>query len=66
MSANEYLIDASTHHQIMLQQLSGGAFNKLKPLLEKLQKDVKARLRDDPTDFQMLGDVINSLKRSKE
>ena len=53
MSANEYLIDASTRHQIMLQRLSGGAFNKLKPLLEKLQKDVKARLRDDPTDFQM-------------
>ena len=53
MSANEYLIDASTRHQIMLQRLSGGAFNKLKPILEKLQKDVKARLRDDPTDFQM-------------
>ena len=53
MSANEYLIDASTRHQIMLQRLSGGAFNKLKPILEQLQKDVKARLRDDPTDFQM-------------
>ena len=53
MSANEYLIDASTRHQIMLQRLSGGAFNKLKPILGKLQKDVKARLRDDPTDFQM-------------
>ena len=48
MSANEYLIDASTRHQIMLQRLSGGAFNKLKPILEQLQKDVKARLRDDP------------------
>ena len=53
MSANEYLIDASTRHQIMLQRLSGGAFNKLKPILEQLQKDIKARLRDDPTDFQM-------------
>lgn len=53
MSATEYLIDASTRHQIMLQRLSGGAFNKLKPILEQLQKDVKARLRDDPTDFQM-------------
>ena len=53
MSATEYLIDASTRHQIMLQRLSGGAFNKLKPILERLQKDVKARLRDDPTDFQM-------------
>ena len=37
----------------MLQRLSGGSFNKLKPILEQLQKDVKARLRDDPTDFQM-------------
>ena len=37
----------------MLQRLSGGAFNKLKPILEQLQKDIKARLRDDPTDFQM-------------
>ena len=53
MSATEYLIDASTRHQIMLQRLSGGAFNKLKPILEKLQKDIKSRLRDDPTDFQM-------------
>ena len=53
MSATEYLIDASTRHQIMLQRLSGGAFNKLKPILEKLQNDVKARLRDNPTDFQM-------------
>ena len=53
MSATEYLIDASTRHQIMLQRLSGGAFNKLKPILEQLQKDVKARLRDNPTDFQM-------------
>lgn len=53
MSTTEYLIDASTRHQIMLQRLSGGSFNKLKPILEQLQKDVKARLRDDPTDFQM-------------
>ena len=53
MSANEYLIDASTRHQIMLQRLSGGSFNKLKPLLEKLQKDIRARLTGNPTDFQM-------------
>lgn len=53
MSANEYLIDASTRHQIMLQRLSGGSFNKLKPLLEKLQKDIRARLTEDQTDFQM-------------
>lgn len=53
MSATEYLIDASTRHQIMLQRLSGGSFNKLKPLLEKLQKDIRARLTENPTDFQM-------------
>ena len=53
MSANEYLIDASTRHQIMLQRLSGGSFNKLKPLLEKLQKDIRSRLAENPTDFQM-------------
>lgn len=53
MSTNEYLIDASTRHQIMLQRLSGGSFNKLKPILEKLQKDIKARLSENPTDFQM-------------
>ena len=52
MSANEYLIDASTRHQIMLQRLSGGSFNKLKPILEKLQKDIRARLSENPTDFQ--------------
>ena len=53
MSANEYLVDASTRHQIMLQRLSGGSFNKLKPILEKLQKDIRARLSNNPTDFQM-------------
>ena len=53
MSANEYLVDASTRHQIMLQRLSGGSFNKLKPILEKLQKDIRARLTENPTDFQM-------------
>jgi hypothetical protein len=53
MSSSEYLIDASTRHQIMLQRLSGGSFNKLKPLLEKLQKDIKARLSENPADFQM-------------
>ena len=53
MSSNEYLIDASTRHQIMLQRLSGGSFNKLKPILEKLQKDIRARLSNNPTDFQM-------------
>ena len=53
MSANEYLIDASTRHQIMLQRLSGGSFNKLKPILEKLQKDIRARLAENQTDFQM-------------
>jgi len=37
----------------MLQRLSGGSFNKLKPLLEKLQKDIRARLSENPTDFQM-------------
>ena len=52
MSANEYLIDASTRHQIMLQRLSGWSFNKLKPILEKLQKDIIARLSENPTDFQ--------------
>lgn len=53
MSSSEYLIDASTRHQIMLQRLSGGSFNKLKPLLEKLQKDIRSRLTENPTDFQM-------------
>ena len=48
MSANEYLIDASTRHQIMLQRLSGGSFNKLKPLLEKLQKDIRQNACDKP------------------
>ena len=44
MSANEYLIDASTRHQIMLQRLSGRSSNKLKLILEKPQKDIRAKL----------------------
>ena len=60
MSANEYLIDASTRHQIMLQRLSGGSFNKLKPILEKLQKDIRARLSNNPTEMDWFEKSENS------
>ena len=45
MSANEYLIEASTRHQIMLQQLSGGSFNveRIDPIETPDEKDLRLR-----------------------
>ena len=55
----------------MLQRLSGESFNKLKPIL---QKDIIARLSENPTDFQpvlwseikMIIDYVNRTKKQNE
>ena len=65
MSATQYIEDSLTRHQIMLQRLSGGAVKRLMPIIVELEKEIKARLTQDPTDFQLhrLQALAEDLKR---
>lgn len=45
MSANQYLIDALTRHQIFLERFGGGQWRKIKPILVQLKRDMDAALR---------------------
>lgn len=44
MSANAYLLDALTRHQIFLERFGGGELKKLKPILVRMRKDLADRL----------------------
>lgn len=44
MSANAYLVDAMTRHQIFLERFGGGEFKKIKPILVQLKKDIERRI----------------------
>lgn len=44
MSANAYLIDALTRHQIFLERFGGGEFKKIKPVMVQLKKDIERRI----------------------
>ena len=46
MSANAYLIDAMTRHQIFLERFGGGEFKKIKPILVQLKKEVEQRIKE--------------------
>lgn len=45
MSANQYIVDALTRHQIFLERFGGGQWRKIKPILVQLKKDVDAAIR---------------------
>lgn len=45
MSANQYLIDTLTRHQIFLERFGGGQWRKIKPILVQLKKDMDAAIR---------------------
>lgn len=47
MSANAYLIDALTRHQIFLERFGGGEFKKIKPILVQLKKEVEQRIKEE-------------------
>ncbi|HEY9818186.1 MAG TPA: hypothetical protein V6D20_20630, partial [Candidatus Obscuribacterales bacterium] len=53
MSANGYLVETLTRHQIFLQRFGGGVINDLEPVLEKMVQEIRARLLMAPTDFQL-------------
>src|SRR6056297_3557758 len=54
MSANGYLIETLTRHQIFLQRYGGGVINDLEPILEQMSRDIRSRLLDGPTEFQFI------------
>lgn len=54
MSANGFLIETLTRHQIFLQRYGSGVVNDLEPILEAMSRDIRARLLAGPTEFQFL------------
>ena len=52
MSARQHLIDVTTRHQVFLQRFAGGESRKAKMTLNRLRRDIIARLSQEPTDFQ--------------
>ena len=53
MSANTYLISASTRHQILIQRLARGYSKDVIPALKRMQREIKAALLGhDLTSFQ--------------
>lgn len=52
MSARQYIIDVTTRHQVFLQRFAGGESRKAKIALNRLRRDINARLSQEPTEFQ--------------
>lgn len=52
MSAKQYQIDAMTRHQVFLMRYAKGESNKAIKTLNRLRRDIQARLLQEPTEFQ--------------
>lgn len=52
MSAKQYLTDATTRHQVFLQRFAGSESKKAVRMLNRLRRDINARLAQEPTEFQ--------------
>lgn len=52
MSARQYLADVTTLHQVFLQRFAGGEAKKAIKALNRLRRDINARLAMEPTEFQ--------------
>jgi SPP1 gp7 family putative phage head morphogenesis protein len=53
MSANGYLVDALTRHQLFIQRLASGQVKKSLPILRRMAKEIRAALLNhDLTSFQ--------------
>lgn len=52
MSTTQYIIDASTRHQVFLQRYAGGQSKEAFKTLDRLRKQINARLSQEPTEFQ--------------
>ena len=52
MSSNQYLIDATTRHSVFLQRYAGGEAKKAVKTLNRIRREINARLSQEPTLFQ--------------
>lgn len=52
MSTRQYITDAATRHQVFLQRFAGGEAKKAMIALDRIRRDIKARILQEPTDFQ--------------
>lgn len=52
MSATEFLVDATTRHAVFLQRYAGGESKKAVKVLNRLRRDINARLMQEPTAFR--------------
>jgi len=63
MSAEDFLADAITRRQIMIQRASRGVSRELDEVLEQLRRDLQSRLAEAGTEFQRsrLGTLLSSI-----
>lgn len=52
MSSTQYISDASTRHQVFLQRYGAGQSKEAVRALNRLRRDIMARLAQEPTQFQ--------------
>lgn len=52
MSSTQYLTDAATRHAVFLQRYAGGRSREAQLTLNRLRRDINARLANEPTEFQ--------------
>jgi len=62
MSAEDFLVQASSRHQVFIQRYAAGQANDAKKLLNRLRLDVLARLSQEPTEFR--ANRLNALRIS--
>lgn len=51
MSSEQYLIDVATRHQVFLQRYGGGQSKEALTFLNRLRRDILARIADQPTEW---------------
>lgn len=65
MSTTQYLTDAATRHQVFLQRYGAGQSKEAQKTLNRLRREINARLAQEPTVFQRnrLQAVLNDVNQ---
>jgi len=63
MSADDFLADAATRRQVMVQRVSRGMTEELESLLEEMREEIAGRISEVGTEFQRarLGSLLTSV-----
>jgi SPP1 gp7 family putative phage head morphogenesis protein len=64
MTAETFVVDVATRHNVFVQRFAGGQANEAAALLARMRKAVTARMERDPTEFQ--ANRLNLLLRDIE